>query len=212
MTERPRRSPPLRPNTAAHDTAGSLEVGLPWSSLYGGDAGKVRSGAVLQIVAVIAGGDHYSGPDAAPDNESVRGGGTAILRSFFKITIDADSNGVPDAGIRPSIDGHIEVYPKMTLKVENLTLSPQVLAPMHANLDISFRPTDYGEATVRVFNEDGEIVGLVAQQVEVQKNTISHFTWEGRDASGNILPAGIYVVTVDVDQQVVAKEALALIQ
>jgi hypothetical protein len=98
------------------------------------------------------------------------------------------------------------------LRIEDLTLTPRVFAPQYASLEITFGTTRSGEATIRVFDEDGRLVALVAQQAAVAAGATAHFTWSGRDASGKIFPVGIYIVHVDLNRAVAAKESFALIK
>ncbi len=93
----------------------SAEVAIPWNSIYGLGAGTVPSGASLKIVGVIAGGDNYGACDSAPDNADTDGdGGPDHLTNLWSITIDSNSDGIPDSGV--------------TLPVELSTFTAQYLA------------------------------------------------------------------------------------
>jgi len=95
-------------NTATPQHEGSVELKLPWDTLYGLGAGKVPPGAKLQIAGVMRGkldGDGLG--DVSPDpagavNQSACGSATGnSLSKFHEVTIDADGDGVPEQGWSP---------------------------------------------------------------------------------------------------------------
>ncbi|MBN1503599.1 MAG: hypothetical protein JW952_00880 [Candidatus Eisenbacteria bacterium] len=90
-------------NVGAPGARTVAETAIPWDAVYGLGPGSVKPGAVLRVVALVAGGDNWGGGDSAPDNASVDGGGgPCTLTDFFLGFCDLDSDGVPDEGFPPS--------------------------------------------------------------------------------------------------------------
>lgn len=76
------------------------EVKIPWNTIYGLGAGLVKPGALVRVVTLIAGGDHWNGPDSAPDNPGMNGGGAATtLYNFYRLPLDRGGDGYPDGSL-----------------------------------------------------------------------------------------------------------------
>ena len=98
------------------------EVRIPWDAIYQQGQGKVPVGAKIRVVAVIAGGDHWNGPDAAPDNPGMDGNGNpTTLTNFYIMNIDADADSIPDA-FRGAIEGTVALE-----DTTDKTTEPQVI-------------------------------------------------------------------------------------
>ena len=87
---------------------GAVELKLPWNAIYGLGAGKVPPGATLKIAGVLRGkldGDGLG--DVSPNptggvNLSACGSMTGnTLAAFHELTVDANSDGVPESGWSP---------------------------------------------------------------------------------------------------------------
>ncbi|MCD6502047.1 hypothetical protein J7L01_05550, partial [bacterium] len=77
-------------------TGGSYEseVAIPWTIVY--PAG-FPTGAEIAVAALLVGGDGYFAADAMPNQPTVGDGeGPDNLENFEIISIDADSDGIPD--------------------------------------------------------------------------------------------------------------------
>jgi hypothetical protein len=84
------------------------EVKIPWNTIYGLGPGRVKAGALVRVVTLIAGGDHWNGPDSAPDNPGMDGSGNpTTLFNFFRFPIDRNDDGYPD-GFVGAIEGLIQ--------------------------------------------------------------------------------------------------------
>ena len=60
---------------------------------------------------------------------------------------------------------------------------------------ISFSPTTTGKTTIKVYNTEGKEVKKLYEGTSTPGlNTI---TWDGTDESGNKLPSGVYLITID---------------
>jgi hypothetical protein len=108
-------------NTATVDITGSCqtanqpkgdffyegEVKIPWDAVYQLGVGRVMPSARVRLVALIAGGDHWNGPDSAPDNPGMNGAGTpTTLYNFFIEIVDRNGDGYPD-GFIGAIEGTV---------------------------------------------------------------------------------------------------------
>lgn len=68
-----------------------MEVRIPFDILYGLGQGRVVPYAKVRIVAVIAGGDHWNGPESLPENAGTNGLGTpTLLENMYVEEIDRD--------------------------------------------------------------------------------------------------------------------------
>jgi hypothetical protein len=84
------------------------EVKIPWNTIYGLGAGRVIPGALVRVVTLIAGGDHWNGPDSAPDNPGMNGSGAATtLSNFFRLPVDRTGTGYP-TGYVGAIEGTVQ--------------------------------------------------------------------------------------------------------
>lgn len=95
----------LTANAAKGDFYQEAEIAIPWNTIYGLGPGLVKPGTLVRVVALIAGGDHWNGPDSAPDNPGMNGAGTATtLYNFFRLPVDRGADGYPD-GYAGAIEG-----------------------------------------------------------------------------------------------------------
>ena len=77
--------------------ANDAEVAIAWNDLYGLGAGLILPGAVIQCVALVAGGDNWGAGDALPDNPDVDGNqGPDSLILLIRSEPDKDADGIPD--------------------------------------------------------------------------------------------------------------------
>ena len=93
---------------------GETELRIPWNTLYGLGAGAVPAGASLKLVATMVGGDDTGAHDSAPDNASVPPAdvfGATLLDNFYVITVDQDSDGLPDSGVSPGMGAGVSWNP-----------------------------------------------------------------------------------------------------
>ncbi len=68
----------------------STEIAISLDALYGLGEGQVPPYATIHIVAVIAGGDHYGGPETVPDNPIPDPAGPILIQTFYTEPIDTD--------------------------------------------------------------------------------------------------------------------------
>ena len=85
------------------NTPGSTEIAIPWNTLYGLGVGVVPANAVVEAVAVIAGGDNWGSPDSAPDNADCNGdGGPDSLIALHTVNVDHNWDGTPEQHWNPA--------------------------------------------------------------------------------------------------------------
>ena len=70
-----------------------MEVRIPYDVLYNLGQSRVLPFAKIRVVAVIAGGDHWNGPESLPENSGTNGSGTpTLLSNMFVEVIDRDGH------------------------------------------------------------------------------------------------------------------------
>ena len=192
-------------NSAISGDSGTLEVALPWNSLY-----KVfPENLKIKLVALISGGDHVAGGESAPDNESIGRGTSNEIRTFLEVTVDGNGDGVPDQNVSPRNMSEVITYPQITLKFYDIRLSSKVLKPGDS-LKITFRLSTATYVAVRVFSESGRMVNEIQGYVEGDYPV--SVTWNGRDKNGQEVPMGIYIVELVASDAVRKKFAVAVIR
>jgi len=199
-------------NSASHDNKGSIEAGISWENIFGMGKGRVKQGSILKLVAVIAGGDHSGGSDSAPDNEGVRGGGSTRLRTFFQISIDSDNDGWPDLKVKPSSAGMVVTSPKIVQRFREFSLTPRVFSPKKEELKLFFITSDDGEATIKIFDEEGKFIRNLGVRLRISGGDKIELNWDGKDERGRPCRAGIYIISVLLDDSVREKAAFVLIK
>ena len=195
-------------NSAFSGDSGSIEVAIPWRTLYG--SSRVPPGATLKLVGLIAGGDHAPGGESAPDNANIGRGSTSRIRTFLQVSVDADSNGVPDDSVDLRTRSAVVTAPARILRFLSVQVSPRVLRPGQTAA-IIFRVSEGSEVLLRVLDETGHRV-LERGPIFVEADQEGRFTWDGRGWHGEELPMGIYYITLLADYEVREKVAVVLVR
>ncbi len=72
-------------STLTAGSPGAVEAAIPLNLLFGGTS---PAGASIKIVAIVAGGDHYDGPESVPDNPTLQGNGSgALITNMYKLFV-----------------------------------------------------------------------------------------------------------------------------
>jgi hypothetical protein len=179
---------------------GALEVAFPWSLLQSPD------GAV-SVVAAVTGGPGSGCGDVAPDPYRALGTGRSDPASIDRalvVDVDADDDGVPDAGVSP----------RGLAGVENAgSPSRRSDAVLDVALDVkSFVPDDGEVVTLTVegdgggadalfmsalvYSRSGELVRVLFRDERRDPRQSFEVTWDGRGESGGIVAGGIYVINL----------------
>ena len=69
-----------------------MEVAIPFQTLYGLGEGQVPPYVRIRLVAVIAGGDGYGGPETVPDNPITNEAGPILIETLYEHPVDTDGN------------------------------------------------------------------------------------------------------------------------
>ena len=70
---------------------GIIEIKIPYTVLYGMGSGVVPPYASVKVVALIAGGDHWNGPESVPENPGMDGSGNpTLIEIWYEEIIDTD--------------------------------------------------------------------------------------------------------------------------
>jgi flagellar hook assembly protein FlgD len=86
--------------------------------------------------------------------------------------------------------------PALKLGENRVFLSRNIFKPTQGgSLDIGFKADADERVTVRVFNLAGELVRPVAE-MEVKAGVLYGLKWDGRNADGEWVASGVYVVSV----------------
>jgi len=189
----------------------SVELEVEWNTLYGLGPGKVIPGASLYLVAIIAGGDNANGGDSAPHNESVDGDGPGLIRRYFSVSIDANTNGVPDKNVSPATAGKIVEFEKQDVRLDELKVSPRVFGGGGGKTEITFTANQNGIVEIEVFNESGRLVRKLAKESVVENQSVS-FSWDGKDDSGQVVGAGVHIIRVLVNNRLRKKVAVVVVK
>lgn len=192
--------------------AAGFEAALPWSLLS--FAEPVR-------FAVALTGDHGTGAgDAAPDPSialpaSVGPGSKvrASLDRWLSIPADGDQDGVADAGVSPRAAVSVRLDDGATGARDDridatVSVTPRVFAPDRGE-DAVYTVTLEGAnsvdevfVTARVYAADGRLVRVLYEDAmrDVAGSVLAvspDDRWDGRDAGGNVVPGGVYVVAFE---------------
>lgn len=183
---------------------GALEIALPWAVV------QPTSGQI-KILSIITGSEGTGAGDAAPDPSSPLPGTPterAYLDNAVTLVVDGNGDGLPDVGISPrdaASFGAGSDAPAQESHEFEIQLNTKIIAPDQGqSLEIKIGPGETRSQiqlflTCEVFSIDGRrvttlfrdqprlLVPNLAPQVDV---------WDGRDAGGEIVPGGVYVINV----------------
>jgi hypothetical protein len=179
---------------------GALEVALPWSVVR-------PQGRCLKLLAIITGGEGSGVGDAAPDPSSHLEN-RIYLDNAITIPVDNDLDGIPDFDVSPR-----EVvsfgFPQRAPEHEGWTfdvrLAAKLFVPERSQpLEFRIDPGDLnGDVqlylTGEVFSIDGRRVTVLFKDEPrmFQAGVAPRVdTWDGRDAGGDVVPGGIYVISI----------------
>ncbi len=200
----------------------AMEAALPWPLLFPGlESGVVPVGAeIAMVAAVVSAHDFNSGPDVAPNSTQImpdNPGDAAFIDNFAIVRVDRDEDGLPDLGVLPNLrEGDaISATPPMGFR---LTPSNNFIELTFSKLDVEPRaisPNGDGNADEVefdiAFNADGllnldiyDSLGRRVRRLLVEKDPTDPLavqwpvTWDGKDADGRVVDAGIYLARVEI--------------
>lgn len=172
------------------------ELKIPFDILYS-RGNNVPPGTKISLCASLATGDvgrdsygafGYLGGDTAPNNNFVTGFSTATLKTFESVTIDENSDGLPD-----------NAYGTSSLQISQINILPVKFAPaIHNNSTISFQVNKPATSEVTIFNLDGDLIKRLSEG-QSSREFFKTFTWDGKDSGGNKVKSGVYIINIKVD-------------
>jgi hypothetical protein len=201
----------------------SMEVIIPWSTLYYSEERNMADNPSIRIAAVItAGGDFTSGPDCAPDNlggMAQDDGQTVIIDNYAEVLIDENGDGAADTdSVEPwqrvsfLETPPIKATPLEVTKVEfpegkgfNRDKEEQIAFRFYTN-----RLTQY---YIYIYNMEGKQVGIATQTGNDIIENYYDFEWNGYNLSGKPVPYGIYILRIFSDSgEITRNEAFAVVK
>jgi hypothetical protein len=194
---------------------GAVEIALPWEQLIGfRNAGSEvvlpAAGYSLSVLAAVTGGDATGAGDAAPNPTHILSDDStqsAVLDNFIIIPLDLDEDGILDVGTAPrdivtfarSEELREGTTSEIALAVEAKSFAPDL------NERLRFRPVFVSGSsspvllTARVYSVSGRLVRVLYRDRPVAPAAGSSAEWEmwdGRDSDGDVVPGGIYIISV----------------
>lgn len=195
-------------NTAFSGDSGGLEVKIPWSSLYGSNT--VPPGLSIKLVGLIAGSDHEGGIESAPDNKNIQLYQSSPVRTFARVVIDSNNDGIPDDSLSPVSVTSIVNIPEKTLKISLFQISKRTILPGEKTT-FKIKITDYSSLSLSIYDERGNLV-FQKNLENAEPDREYSFEWNGKDMSGMDVPQGFYIVMVKAGEYVREKKAIAVIR
>jgi hypothetical protein len=195
---------------------GSLELAIPWEELgrfvrSGTVVTTPERGTVLSLLAVVTGHAGTGAGDAAPnpssllENDPAR---VAVCDNTIRIPLDADEDGMLDLDVSPrevvtfSLQENESVRQPLPLGLE---LAQKIIAP-ETGETLAFRPVLELDSyslpvflTARIFSSSGQLIDVIYEESSRRFSgfdPISWDEWDGRDARGNLVPGGVYILTI----------------
>lgn len=192
--------------------ASGFEASLPWSLLSLAEP--------VQLAVALTGAEGTGAGDAAP-NPSIALPASAgpssqvrvSLDRWLSIPADGDEDGVADAGVSPRAAVSVRMDEDATDERDDrieaaLSVTPRVFAPDRGE-DAVFTVTLEGAnsvdevfVTARVYSADGRLVRVLYEDAarDVVGSVLAASPddrWDGRDAGGNVVPGGVYVLAFE---------------
>jgi hypothetical protein len=196
---------------------GALEIAIPWDVL--GDFETISGGvrlpsenAVLRVVALVTGGPGTGAGDAAPDGSVVLENDStsvAVVDNHIILPLDADGDGMLDAGVSPRESASYAVSPtgqgttiRQPLSVR-IPLAEKLFSPLRedeARFPVELETAQYTEpvyVTARVFSSGGNVVRTLLEETPVDFSSgTAWVSWDFQDDRGRMVPGGVYILAV----------------
>jgi len=183
--------------------AGAMELALSWEVVR-------AAGGVVSLLTAIVGRRQSGAGDAAPDPSATLSAtrtARGYLDNALEITVDADGDGVPDAGVSPVAASVVvpgatpqaRTYPELAVDPGVRSFAPDLgeEVPFTVSADTGARVF----VTAAVYSIDGRRVRVLYENDERTLGAGSNPSdpadvWDGRDDGGNVVPGGVYVLSV----------------
>lgn len=183
--------------------AGAIELALSWEVVR-------ASGGVVRLLTAISGRRQSGTGDGAPDpSATLPATRTAmgVLDNALEITVDADGDGAPDTGVSP-VSASVVVpgntpqprgYPELGIDPVVRSFAPDLGETVSFSLSAGQDARVF--VTGAVYSIDGRRVRALYESVERNLSAGANpaapgDVWDGRDDAGNVVPGGVYVLSV----------------
>jgi hypothetical protein len=196
----------------------SMEVKVPWDSLYYSDERNMLDNPNIRICSFItAGSDYTSGPDAAPDNlggMANDSGQLVVIDNYAEILIDDDFDGLPDIGVEPN--KRIIFLKRPPFKSLPLSITEVIFesgktfaTSMDEKVTFVLNTNRQSQFKCEVYDLNGKYIDDADPDLVVDQK----WDWDGRKKNGKFVPFGIYILRFVADSnEVHHKEAVVVIK
>ncbi|MCK5527045.1 MAG: Ig-like domain-containing protein, partial [Candidatus Latescibacteria bacterium] len=97
--------------------------------------------------------------------------------------------------------------------VFSVDCQPRVFSPkgggLNAETDISFELGAASEVTIEIYDEAGRLMRVVTEDERMQPGGNAK-AWDGKDADGDVVPSGMYIVVIRIGDKVEAKKTVVV--
>ncbi|RKY69906.1 MAG: hypothetical protein DRP97_04640, partial [Candidatus Latescibacterota bacterium] len=98
-------------------------------------------------------------------------------------------------------------------EVSSVDCQPRVFSPkgggLNAQTDISFELGAVSEVTIEIYDEAGRLMRMVTENERMQPGGNAK-AWDGKDADGDVVHSGLYIVVIRVGEKVEAKKTVVV--
>lgn len=195
----------------------SMEAKIPWNMLYPENDSQrtMKNYPNIKFIALItSGSDYKSGPDVAPDNlEGMPNDAnkTVIIDNYVEINVDENGDGLPDMDVAPF--KRVTYYKKppfkpIALKVIKVTFPEgKIFSPYRNPITFGIETNRLSPFNVDIYNLQGKYVN----RAEPVTNEELLWKWDGKDKSGKIVSAGVYILRFISDSGEVSKKSAIVV-
>ncbi|MFA6468899.1 MAG: putative Ig domain-containing protein [Bacteroidota bacterium] len=163
--------------------ARGMEAAIGWNDIYQLGNGVVEKNAVINLVALAAGGFDYGSGDAMPDNPDVNGNaGPDSLKNLAVVVIDKNGDGIPDPTV---VLVGVDQPDKGAVVPTSFTLYQNFPNPFNPATVISYQLPVNSFTTITVYDLIGRKVATLINEAQPAGNHSVRF-------SGDRLSGGVY--------------------
>ncbi len=118
-----------------------------------------------------------------------------LAEGEYFVRIEAENN---NGKYRTDVKFEVDNDASGDLMITSLDLSRDEFDPDNETVKISFRITDDAEVTVRVYDEDGDLVAELWDEEDKDEGLLS-LTWDGEDDDNDQVKDGDYTIKITAD-------------
>ncbi|MBN1898569.1 MAG: hypothetical protein JW827_07300 [Spirochaetes bacterium] len=185
---------------------GAMEAKIPWNVLYSRGDFNIITNAVLKIVGAVVAGDDRSGPDGAPDPSDTLPADSIIpiiLDNFLIITLDNDTNGLPDIGVgirdNTTVAINVTALKFQPLEIRNVQVDHKSFSPnddgVNDSVAIRYLLSKDARVTARIYHIEGKLISTLQDNASLTGGYQS-LEWLGTDDRGVKQHSGLYLIHI----------------